>query len=60
MQQYLSHKEEIDEASKVLFEKVISGKVKIEIFKEYKLENIIDAHKDLEGRKILGPAIIIP
>ena len=60
MQQYLSTKEEIDEASKVLFEKVTSGKVKIEIFKEYKLENSVDAHKDLEGRKILGPAVIIP
>ncbi len=60
MQQYLSTKEELNEASKVLFEKVISGKVKIEIFKEYKLEKIVDAHKDLEGRKILGPAVIIP
>ncbi len=60
MQQYLSTKEEINEASKVLFEKVTSGKVKIEIFKEYKLENSVDAHKDLEGRKILGPAVIIP
>ena len=60
MQQYLSTKEELEEASKVLFEKVTSGKVKIEIFKEYKLEDAIDAHKDLEGRKILGPAVIIP
>ncbi len=60
MQQYLSTKEELEEASEILFEKVTSGKVKIEIFKEYKLENTIDAHKDLEGRKILGPAVIIP
>ena len=60
MQQYLSTKEELDEASEVLFDKVTSGKVKIEIFKEYKLENIVDAHRDLEGRKILGPAVIIP
>ena len=60
MQQYLSTKEELDEGSKVLFEKVSSGKVKIEIFKEYKLENVVNAHKDLEERKILGPAIIIP
>jgi len=60
MQQYLSNKEDLDEASKILFEKVSSGKVKIEIFKEYKLENTINAHKDLEGRKILGPAIIVP
>ena len=60
MQQYLSTKEDLDEGSKILFEKIISGKVKIEIFKEYKLENVVNAHKDLEERKILGPAIIIP
>jgi len=60
MQQYLSTKEEINEASKILFEKVGSRKVKIEIFKKYKIENAVDAHKDLEGRKILGPAIIVP
>ena len=50
----------VDEASKILFEKVNSRKVKINIFKEYKLENAVDAHKDLEGRNILGPAVIIP
>tara|TARA_B100001121_G_C18677283_1_gene616843 strand:- start:1009 stop:1980 length:972 start_codon:yes stop_codon:yes gene_type:complete len=60
MQQYLSTKEELNEASKILFEKVTSGKVKVKIFREYKLENIVDAHKELEGRKILGPAVIIP
>ena len=60
MQQYLSTREEIAEASEVLFEKVTSGKVKIKIFKENKLENAVDSHKDLENRKILGPAIIIP
>ena len=60
MQQYLSTREEINEAAKVLFEKINSGKVKIKIFKKYKLENVIEAHKELESRKILGPAIIIP
>ena len=60
MQQYLSSREDINEASEILFEKVLAKKIKIEIFKKYKLENIIQAHKDLESRKILGPAIIIP
>ena len=60
MQQYLSTQEEITEAANTLFKKIESGKVKIEIFKKYKLENVIQAHKDLESRKILGPAIIIP
>ena len=36
------------------------GKVKIEIYKKYKLAEVIQAHKDLESRKIIGPAIIIP
>ena len=43
-----------------MFEKIRSGKVKINIFKKYKLEEVIQAHKDLEGRKILGPALIVP
>ena len=60
MQQYLSTRDEIDEASKVLFEKISSGKIKIEIFKKYSLDNVVQAHKDLESRKILGPAIIVP
>ena len=60
MQQYLSTRKELDEAAKMMFEKIISGKVRVEIFKRYKLEDVIEAHKDLEGRKILGPAVIIP
>ena len=60
MQQYLSTKEELDEASEIMFEKITSGKVKINIFRKYKLDQVIEAHKDLEGRKILGPAVILP
>ena len=60
MQQYLNTREEINEGAKVLFEKISSGKIKIKIFKKYKLESIVEAHKDLESRKITGPAIIDP
>jgi len=60
MQHYLGSKEEIDEGAKLLFDKVKSGKIKIEIFKKYNLDDVIQAHKDLEARKILGPAIIVP
>ena len=58
--QYLTNSEELNEAAKALFEKVSSGKVKVEIFKKYKLNDIQQAHIDLEARKITGPAIIIP
>ena len=60
MGQYLHTREELDEASKTLFEKVGSGKVKVEIFKKYKLDDIKQAHIDIESRKIIGPAVIIP
>ena len=60
MGQYLGTNEELNEAAKVLFEKISSGKVKIEIFKKYKLDDVKQAHTDLENRKILGPAIIVP
>ena len=60
MQQYLSSRAELDEASNIMFEKISSGKVKINIFKKYNLDQVIEAHKDLEGRKILGPAVILP
>ena len=60
MQQYLSTKEDLDEASKIMFEKISSGKVKINIFKKYNLDQVVQAHTDLENRKILGPAVIIP
>jgi NADPH:quinone reductase len=60
MQQYLSTREELDEASNIMFEKISSGKVKIKIFKKYKLDKVVQAHEDLESRKILGPALITP
>ena len=45
---------------KFYLKKLDLEKLNIEIFKQYKLENIKEAHIDLENRKILGPAIIIP
>jgi len=60
MGQYLGTSEELDEASKMLFEKISSGKIKINIFKKYKLNDVVLAHTDLEARKIIGPAVIIP
>ena len=57
---YFTTKELLNDATEKLFEQLKYGKVKIEIFKKYKLEDVAQAHKDLEARKILGPTIIIP
>ena len=60
MQQYLRNSEELNEAANMLFEKISSGKIKVEIYKKYKLDEVEKAHQDLEERKIIGPAVIIP
>ena len=60
MGQYFNTKDEIREGADKLFGKIKLGHVKIEIFKKYKLEDTVQAHKDLEARKIIGPSIIIP
>ncbi len=60
MWHYLSTKDELRDGANKLFEKIQLGNIKIEIFKEYKLEDVIQAHQDLESRKITGSAIIIP
>ena len=57
---YISTRKELVETTDKLFEQLKYGKVKIEIYKKYKLAEVIQAHKDLESRKIIGPAIIIP
>ena len=60
MGQYLGSKDEIKEGADKLFQNIKLGKVKIEIFKKYKLEDVVQAHKELETRKIIGLAVIIP
>ena len=57
---YFTTKQLLNEAADKLFGQLKYGKVKIEIFKKYKLEEVVQAHKDLESRKITGPSIIIP
>jgi NADPH2:quinone reductase len=60
MWHYLSTNDEIQEGANKIFEKIKLGKIKLEIFKKYRLDEVVQAHKDLESRKITGSAIIIP
>ena len=60
MWHYLSNRGEIQDGADKLFEAIKLGKIKIEIFKKYRLDEVVQAHKDLETRKITGPAIITP
>ncbi len=57
---YFTNRNEIQKGADEIFEKIKFGMVKIKIFKEYKLEDAKVAHKDLESRKLTGPAILVP
>ncbi len=60
MWHYLSTRDETQEGADKIFEAIKLGKIKIKIFKKYRLDEVVQAHKDLEDRKIIGPAVIIP
>jgi len=60
MWHYLNTNDEIQEGANKIFEKIKLGKIKLEILKKYRLDEVVQAHKDLESRKITGSAIIIP
>jgi len=57
---YISERSEFEESAKTLFDQIKFGKVKIKVFKEYALSDARKAHEDLEARKIIGPALLIP
>ena len=58
--QYFTNRKELQAGADQIFEKVKYGKIKIRIFKKYKLSEAKHAHADLEARKLIGPSILIP
>ena len=57
---YTVKREELEESAKKVFEALLAGKFKIDISKKYTLDDARKAHEDLEGRKLTGPAVILP
>ena len=57
---YTSEREELLESEKKVFDAVLSGKFKKKKKKKYSLEEVKQAHEDLEGRLLTGPAVIKP
>ena len=57
---YASDREKLEEMSASLFGVVSSGEVQVEVRQRYKLADIAQAHRDLEGRKTSGSTIIVP
>ncbi|HYM99994.1 MAG TPA: quinone oxidoreductase [Aestuariivirgaceae bacterium] len=57
---YVADDADLQETVADLFEVVKSGKVKIPINQRYTLDNVIQAHRDLESRKTTGTTILLP
>jgi len=57
---YAAERSDLEEGTSLLFEQIKFGKIKIKIFKEYALSDAKKAHEDLEARKIIGPALLMP
>lgn len=57
---YTNTREALLAAAADLYEVIQSGAVKIDINAEYKLEDVAQAHRDLEGRKTTGSTLLRP
>jgi NADPH2:quinone reductase len=57
---YTVTRKELEDSAETVFNALISGKIKVEIFKRYKLSEARKAHEELEARVLKGPAVIIP
>ncbi|KAJ1922036.1 hypothetical protein H4219_000383 [Mycoemilia scoparia] len=55
---YITTKEEFDEASKGVFDLIANGSLDINVYKEYPLEEAGKAHTDLETRKATGKVLL--
>jgi NADPH2:quinone reductase len=57
---YTVTRKELEDSAATVFNAIISGKIKVEIFKRYKLNEARKAHEELEARVLKGPAVILP
>jgi NADPH2:quinone reductase len=57
---YIITREELEQRATDVLNMIATGKLKLRIEHVYKLEEVQQAHRDLEGRKTTGKIILIP
>ena len=55
---YIAKRADLDAMAEELFEMVASGKLKIPVERTFALDDIVEAHRALEGRKTTGVTVI--
>src|SRR6478736_1233344 len=57
---YIATRQELEHRSSDIFNLIIAGKLKLRVGHVYKLEEVQQAHRDLEGRKTTGKILLVP
>ena len=57
---YTASDADLQETAQDLVSVVASGKVKIPVNQRYALADVVQAHRDLEGRKTTGTTVLLP
>ncbi|WP_251369371.1 quinone oxidoreductase [Polynucleobacter sp. MWH-Spelu-300-X4] len=57
---YAHNRALLEPMSADLFDRVLKGQIKIEVNQTYQLENVAQAHRDLESRKTTGSTVLMP
>ena len=57
---YAHNRALLEPMSADLFDRVSKGQIKIEVNQTYQLENVAQAHRDLESRKTTGSTVLMP
>jgi NADPH2:quinone reductase len=57
---YVARRAELERGARELFEVIGQGAVRIEIGQSYALQDVAQAHRDLEARRTIGSTVLIP
>jgi NADPH2:quinone reductase len=57
---YTAKREDLLASARELFDVVLGGAVRVHVDREYRLEDVQQAHRDLEGRKTTGSSVLVP
>jgi NADPH2:quinone reductase len=60
LQHYIARREELEQRSNDVLQMIVRGDLNLRIHKKYPLEDVRQAHHDLEGRKTTGKLLLIP
>lgn len=57
---YIADPADLQHSANVFAEAVQDGKIRIDIHQRYRLQDVRQAHEDMENRRTIGPSILIP